>query len=257
MGAARTARRRATWRISPAEPMLPRPILLLAAVAAAVASAEGPDEPAISAPPPTDFSELDISLAAAQAAQAAAAGDAKSAAGAPLPPGIESAAACEAMLSEALGWAACSGLLMYTGAADADADADSGGGAARACSTLVPAPFSLLPTEIPASMLDQAYALAPLFNSLAHAVASDLPWLERTLRSTAASDPFTRQLLKLCAKAHGEGAVQRATLAVLRSDYMVQEPADSAGSAPPPPPRLLQIELNTIASSFGGLGAKV
>ena len=78
-----------------------------------------------------------------------------------------------------------------------------------------------------------------------------MPWLTRTLQGTADSDDFTRRLLKLCAKVQREGATQAARLAVLRSDYMLHDAADGSAA------RLLQVELNTIAASFGCLSTRV
>ena len=53
------------------------------------------------------------------------------------------------------------------------------------------------------------------------------------------------------AQVQREGATQPAQLAILRSDYMLHEPEGAIRG------RLLQVELNTIASSFGCLAAKV
>jgi glutathione synthase len=47
-----------------------------------------------------------------------------------------------------------------------------------------------------------------------------------------------------------EGGQQEVALGVLRSDYMLHEPGGAMRG-------LLQVELNTISSSFGSLGTKV
>ena len=48
-----------------------------------------------------------------------------------------------------------------------------------------------------------------------------------------------------------EGTTQKARLSVLRSDYMLHDTADGGAA------RLLQVELNTIAASFGCLSTRV
>ena len=78
-----------------------------------------------------------------------------------------------------------------------------------------------------------------------------MPWLARTLRGAADGDEFTKRLLELCESVQREGSTQPARLAILRSDYMLHEPEGGMSG------RLLQVELNTIASSFGALATKV
>jgi len=114
------------------------------------------------------------------------------------------------------------------------------------------APFALEPFPFPKAEYDKVVALQPAFSRLVDAVAKDAAWLESTLAQTAASDAFTRRLLELrrsCASPQG------CSLGLLRSDYMVDagEGADAdAGQG-----RALQVELNTIASSFGCLSTVV
>lgn len=177
-------------------------------------------------PPPQDYSAVSFDTAAAAAAAPSNT----------LPLGVPSAAVCDAMISEGVAWASCNGLLMRK--ADGTASFDH-------------APFSLLPAEFPAEQLEIATELAPLFGTLVDRIADDVPWLTRTLQGTADSDDFTRRLLKLCAKVQREGATQGARLAVLRSDYMLHDAEDGSAA------RLLQVELNTIAASFGCLSTRV
>ena len=148
----------------------------------------------------------------------------------------------EEMVQNALAYAACNGLVM---ADDTNPNA------------LVHAPFSLLPAIFPKAELDRAYELAPLFNKLVDRVADNLPWLEQTLRLAAKSDDFTGRLIKLCAKVHGEGLAQKSVLAILRSDYMLHEPHEESVQGEARGAHLLQVELNTIASSFGSLSSRV
>lgn len=60
-------------------------------------------------------------------------------------------------------------------------------------------------------------------------------------------DAFTGRLLELSKRVHAEGIQQKAYLGIHRSDYMLHEP--QAGNASDSQ-RLLQVELNTISSSF-------
>ena len=63
-------------------------------------------------------------------------------------------------------------------------------------------------------------------------------------------DEFTRKLLDLFQLVEAEGLAQTAYLGIHRSDYMLHQPSNE-------PPRLQQVELNTIASSFGCLSSLV
>jgi glutathione synthase len=120
----------------------------------------------------------------------------------------------------------------------------------------VHAPLSLTPFPLSAAEFDKARALAPLYNELVEAVASDEAWLLSVLEATLASDPFTGRLARLLCDARASGGeVQPLHLGIHRSDYMLDEPARADGGFAAP--RLLQIELNTIASSFGCLSARV
>ncbi len=106
------------------------------------------------------------------------------------------------------------------------------------------APFSLLPTPIARHAWQQAIALSPLFGQLVDNIAHDADWLRATLAELEGSDEFTNHLLGVWTRARQSQAL---TLGLHRSDYMID--ADSG--------RLLQVELNTIASSFGCLSSKI
>lgn len=66
--------------------------------------------------------------------------------------------------------------------------------------------------------------------------------------SVVAEDAFTARLLELSKLVHKEGIRQKAYLGIHRSDYMLHEPQ---ADIPSDSQRLLQVELNTISSSFG------
>jgi len=115
-------------------------------------------------------------------------------------------------------------------------------------STMIHCPFSLFPAQIPKSSYEAMVSVAPLFNRLADRISRDTKFINDTLVDAATNDEFTKKLLKIFNTVHADGGpVQPIYLGLIRSDYMIQE----ATGQP------LQVELNTIASSFGGLSTKV
>ena len=119
-------------------------------------------------------------------------------------------------------------------------------GGAAPPAALIHAPLAASPASIPRAAFEAAVAAAPAFNALASAVSRDAPWLAATLAPAAAADPFTARLLALAADAEAApGRKRPLDCLVSRSDYLAHAPAAGA---------LLQVELNTIASSFGCLG---
>ena len=118
-------------------------------------------------------------------------------------------------------------------------------------------PVSLVPTRVPRESFARAQTLSPLFNKLVDAAARDFEWLEATLEDAAKADAdFTGRLLEIAQKVTKEGVAQEAMLALNRSDYMLHAP-DSEGSSGggAKVTGLLQVELNTIAASFGALSS--
>lgn len=118
-------------------------------------------------------------------------------------------------------------------------------------------PVSLLPASFPRRPFQQVTAAAPVFNALVDRVARDAPWLESSLGEAARADEFTGRLLGMYMALRGEGPpAQPVALGLHRSDYMVDASGrDSDKGEGEEEPRLLQVELNTIASSFGCLAA--
>jgi glutathione synthase len=115
--------------------------------------------------------------------------------------------------------------------------------------SIVHAPFALAPTPFPQLEFELVQRSMPLFSSLVHAVSQDGRYLARTLAAAAKHDDFTSRLLGVWRES-AELRAQFGTSVVLglhRSDYMLDEPSAS----------LLQVELNTIASSFGSLSTRV
>jgi len=120
---------------------------------------------------------------------------------------------------------------------------------------VIHAPFSLLPFPFPAAALDAALSLAAPFNLLVDAISRDVPWLIAALSATCESDAFTARLAGALAR---EAAVEAASeapvqcplrLGLHRSDYMLSGEGEEAA--------LKQVEINTVAASFGCLSTAV
>lgn len=143
------------------------------------------------------------------------------------------------LVEEAVAWACQHGLIY-------------GAGLDSPASAVVHAPLALLPTPYPRGPFEQAVQAAPIFNILMDAIAAEDEYLQSVLAAAAVQDDFTAALLHV----HKATAPERAALkmagknrdlAVTRSDYMLHSPTNS----------LLQVEINTIASSFGCLSTLV
>lgn len=109
---------------------------------------------------------------------------------------------------------------------------------------LVHLPFSLLPPPLPESYWKQACELAPLFNELVDRVSLDGKFLQESLSRTKKADEFTSRLLDIHSKMLEINKKEEIRMGLHRSDYMLDEKTK----------RLLQIEMNTISTSFSGVG---
>ncbi|KAL6842040.1 hypothetical protein ACP4OV_028019 [Aristida adscensionis] len=152
--------------------------------------------------------------------------------------GADPAATAE-MAREAAAWCALHGLLVGD-RADPRSAAVPGVG-------LVHAPVSLLPANLPEPFWRQACELAPIFNELVDRVSLDGNFLQDSLSKTRQVDDFTSRLLEIHRKMMVINKEENIRLGLHRSDYMLDSETSS----------LLQIELNTISSSFAGLGPLV
>jgi len=101
-------------------------------------------------------------------------------------------------------------------------------------------PFSLFPNSFSQREFLRAVELAPLFNTLVDKIACDQDWLLETLQPVFVNDPFTARLAQL----FKDSPIQKIRLGIHRSDYMLHLDG-----------KILQVELNTIASSFGCISA--
>lgn len=106
---------------------------------------------------------------------------------------------------------------------------------------VTPAPISLTPASLPASLFHQAQHLQPLFNVLTYRIVSQRRWLEDLCERLAPHDPFIAQLLDVWK----QSPTPSLWLGVLRSDYFAAiDPQGGPGVS------LKQVELNTIAAAL-------
>lgn len=143
----------------------------------------------------------------------------------------------DGLLTEAMAWSSAHGLAYGIKADDAHS---------------VHAPLTLLPTRVPRARFVQAKKVAPLLNLLVDRIARDEEWLVETLQGVLAGDDFTRRLVEVFLEVRKQPMEQSVYLGIHRSDYMLDMPREEGGEH-----RMLQVELNTIASSFGCLSDKV
>ncbi|CAL5223694.1 g6247 [Coccomyxa viridis] len=114
----------------------------------------------------------------------------------------------------------------------------------------VHAPISVLPVPFPRDSFEKAKKAMQIFNTLIDRVSRDGAYLRSTLRAAAEFDEFTARLLQVfdaTEDCRQQRFGEQVVLAINRSDYMLDEPSST----------LLQVELNTIASSFGCLSTQV
>ena len=117
--------------------------------------------------------------------------------------------------------------------------------------TVTHAPFTLQPYIYPKQAFEQAVELAPLFNTLVDKISRDTVWLSDVLKSTALSDNFTERLLSIMNDLEKTPSFsQPISLGIIRSDYMLHSVDGDSRD-------ILQVEINTIASSFGSLSTKI
>ncbi|OWM85393.1 hypothetical protein CDL15_Pgr019017 [Punica granatum] len=145
----------------------------------------------------------------------------------------------ETMLYDALVWSSLHGLVV--------GDRNSQRSGRTPGVGMVHAPFALLPMSFPESYWRQACELAPIFNELVDRVSLDGKFLQDSLSRTKKVDAFTSKLLDIHSKMLQMGKKEEIRLGLHRSDYMLDEQTKL----------LLQIELNTISSSFPGLSILV
>ncbi|PVD21436.1 hypothetical protein C0Q70_19609 [Pomacea canaliculata] len=118
-------------------------------------------------------------------------------------------------------------------------------------------PFTLFPSVVPYSVLEQAYHCQTDFNTLMYLVAQDDLFLEQSLRSVIKVDAFVRGLWDIYKKVREEGITQPVSLDLFRNDFMInmatERPIEKGLIPSLSSLQLKQIEFNTISASFAGL----
>ena len=115
------------------------------------------------------------------------------------------------------------------------------------------APIAALPNTFPGDVFDYLQKIQPIFNSLIDQVARDKKFILSSLLELAESDDFIKRLLDIYQDLPNSSIENIVNLGILRSDYMLQQ-EDTREKVIN---KALQIEINTIASSFGSLSQKV
>ena len=115
------------------------------------------------------------------------------------------------------------------------------------------APIAALPNTFPSEVFEYLQKIQPIFNKLIDQVSRDKKFLLSSLLDLADSDDFIKKLLDIYQDLPESSLHNVVNLGILRSDYMLQQ-EDTREKVVT---KALQIEINTIASSFGSLSNKV
>jgi len=113
--------------------------------------------------------------------------------------------------------------------------------------TFTHAPVSCGPTPFPRDAYELARETSPGFAELYDRVSRDDEFLRETLRGAIKNDDFTAALWRVYEESGGQEGRVGAEVGVLRSDYMLDAPSGLP----------LQVEVNTVSTSFMALGSKV
>ncbi|CAL8089979.1 unnamed protein product [Calicophoron daubneyi] len=151
----------------------------------------------------------------------------------------------------------------------------------RENNTIEPLPCTLLPSPVPAKLLRFVENIQADFNLLYHKVSLDHEFIESILKHVIPQDDYTAHLWKIYMNTRSEGVLQGVFLGLTRSDYMLHLDPAKERSNPTLAQRLLhteqasafapdfsgenswpnlsvrQVELNFIATSFGGLAQRM
>ncbi|CAG0891535.1 unnamed protein product [Cyprideis torosa] len=107
------------------------------------------------------------------------------------------------------------------------------------------APVTMFPTPFPKEEFDKAIDVQEHLNRVIHQISYEREFLEQSLAFVSKTDDFTKKLVEINRIVAEERKEFQPTLLIIRSDYMCDAKLR----------KILQVEINTIASSFGGLSA--
>ena len=108
------------------------------------------------------------------------------------------------------------------------------------------APLSLVPNAFPRSAFEYVRDIQVIWNKLVDRISRDRPFILKELREVSDADDFTQRLMRLYETIPDEVLRDGIQFGIFRSDYMLNHDL-----------RPLQVEINTISSSFGSLTKKV
>ena len=115
------------------------------------------------------------------------------------------------------------------------------------------APLALVPNSFPKESFNYIKKIQPIFNILVDSISRDKDFLTSTLSQASQADEFTKRLLDILHELPENSIKNSINLGIHRSDYMLQiEEAEGRLNN-----KILQVEINTIASSFGCLSRKI
>jgi len=117
--------------------------------------------------------------------------------------------------------------------------------------TAYPAPVTLFPTKFPKKQFDFAIEIQKYFNELVHDISNDTAFLKEMLNNVINVDYFTSKLWDIYEIVAAEGIAQPITMNILRNDFMLDDNKKDKDVC------LSQIEINTVAVSFGAACSKV
>ncbi|KAI8988918.1 glutathione synthase [Pilobolus umbonatus] len=146
------------------------------------------------------------------------------------------------ILKEAIDWAMSQGLVVRLPLNQQLTDMND--------AAVTHAPFALHPTPFPRKEYEKAISLQKRWNTLIHDMSQDKKLIAETMETLSKLDDFMNKLYQIYLFIQKEGPAQSACLGIHRNDYLLHVDKSSAHS------RIQQVEINTIASSFGCLSTK-
>ncbi|CAG8514581.1 7597_t:CDS:10 [Ambispora gerdemannii] len=120
-------------------------------------------------------------------------------------------------------------------------------------SSVIHAPLALFPSPFPKKAFEKGLLLQPLFNLLFHRLTKDNEYIKEIMNENncrnrlSKGDDFIEKLYNIYLTVNKEGISQPISLSISRSDYLLHLPSGANE------PKILQVEYNTIASSFSSL----
>ncbi|XP_076325109.1 glutathione synthetase-like isoform X1 [Tachypleus tridentatus] len=115
-------------------------------------------------------------------------------------------------------------------------------------------PFTLFPSPFPKKSFEYVKFIQRDINLLLHRVAYNYEFLCSCLKNAIQTDEFTANLFSIYEEVIKEGFAQPLSLGLFRSDYMLNSTSNDVNFEDL---EIKQVEVNTIASSFGGLASRL